>query len=119
MSVYLIGWQVDFDRLESGLHLDLDDIIASQNESTVLGQLLHAITQSLHADDMYNIHLNTGKRIIQIYAGSILSGAPFHSHGAAMNVLLYGQKLWTLLPPSRDIYSSIHPVMWERMLVKG
>jgi hypothetical protein len=35
----------------------------------------------------------------QIYLGPALAGAPFHHHGPAFNVLLFGMKRWTLTPP--------------------
>lgn len=38
---------------------------------------------------------------IQTYLGPPLSGAPFHSHAPAFNVLVHGRKLWMLLPPGR------------------
>merc|ERR1711968_403496 len=31
-------------------------------------------------------------------------------HGPAFNALIYGRKVWHLLPPSRDLYSSLHPL---------
>jgi hypothetical protein len=48
----------------------------------------------------------------QFYLGPPLSGAPFHSHGPAFNGLVFGQKLWFLLPPGHDLYTSIHPLRW-------
>ena len=61
-----------------------------------------------------NNHNNNNKAesLIQIYFGPILSGAPFHSHGPAINQLIYGQKQWILLPPSKDVYSTIHPLQF-------
>ncbi|KAJ1438293.1 hypothetical protein B484DRAFT_215197 [Ochromonadaceae sp. CCMP2298] len=50
----------------------------------------------------------------QFYLGPPLSGAPFHHHGPAFNLLQFGRKEWTLLPPGRDIYSSVHPLEWIR-----
>jgi hypothetical protein len=75
----------------------------------------------------------------QFYLGPALSGAPFHHHGPAFNLIIHGRKEWTLLPPGqslrhtehriysgdhrnlcvslcshtgRDIYSSAHPLEW-------
>lgn len=48
----------------------------------------------------------------QFYYGPFLSGAPMHSHGPALNILLQGEKMWSLLPPGRDIYTNIHPLEW-------
>ena len=52
------------------------------------------------------------KHIFQLFLGGPLSGAPFHLHGAAFNALVYGRKIWHLLPPSRDLYSSLHPLVF-------
>ena len=49
----------------------------------------------------------------QFYLGPALSGAPFHHHGPAFNMLLHGVKLWTITPPGRDLYSSMHPLEWS------
>ena len=38
----------------------------------------------------------------QFYLGPALSGAPFHNHGPAFNVLVHGKKEWTLMPPGED-----------------
>ncbi len=50
------------------------------------------------------------RHIFQFYLGGPMSGAPFHLHGAAFNALVHGRKSWHLLPPSRDLYSSLHPL---------
>jgi hypothetical protein len=60
------------------------------------------------ADDAFD---SAAKRhIFQFYLGGPMSGAPFHLHGAAFNALVHGRKSWHLLPPSRDLYSSLHPL---------
>jgi hypothetical protein len=48
--------------------------------------------------------------LYQWYLGPALSGAPFHSHAPAFNVLVHGEKLWHLRPPGSDIYSNEHPL---------
>ena len=48
----------------------------------------------------------------QFFLGPPNSGAPFHHHGPAFNVVVSGRKRWTLLPPSRDLYSNVHPLAW-------
>jgi len=48
----------------------------------------------------------------QFFLGPPYSGAPFHHHGPAFNVVVSGRKRWTLLPPSRDLYSNVHPLAW-------
>jgi hypothetical protein len=47
---------------------------------------------------------------LQVFHGPALSGAPLHSHSPAFNLAVRGNKLWTLLPPAADMYSSIHPI---------
>ena len=50
--------------------------------------------------------------IFQFFLGGPLSGAPFHDHGGAFNTLIYGRKLWHVLPPARDVYSIMHPLLF-------
>lgn len=49
----------------------------------------------------------------QFYLGSVLSGSPFHSHQWALNGLVHGRKAWLLLPPGRDVYSTVHPLLFS------
>ena len=49
----------------------------------------------------------------QFYLGSALTGAPFHSHQWALNGLVHGRKAWLLLPPGRDVYSTLHPLAFS------
>ena len=42
----------------------------------------------------------------QFYLGPPLSGAPAHFHGAAINGLAFGAKLWRLAPPWRATYAT-------------
>lgn len=51
----------------------------------------------------------------QFFLGPPYSGAPFHHHGPAFNVVVSGRKRWTLLPPSRDLYSNVHPLAWIQL----
>lgn len=48
--------------------------------------------------------------------GPPMSGAPFHYHGPAFNALMYGRKLWNILPPGRDLYSNVPPLVWSAAL---
>lgn len=48
-------------------------------------------------------------RLPQFYLGPCGSGAPFHYHENAVNILVYGEKLWGLQPPSIAVYSVRHP----------
>ena len=45
----------------------------------------------------------------QFYLGAAGSGAPWHYHRAAFNVLVYGRKRWLLTPPPHSRYSTVHP----------
>jgi hypothetical protein len=40
----------------------------------------------------------------QFYLGPTRSGAPFHFHRAAFNMLVYGRKKWILQPPEHSSY---------------
>lgn len=48
----------------------------------------------------------------QFYVGPPLSGAPFHFHRNAWNVLIYGLKRWFLMPPPHAHYSRQHVWDW-------
>ena len=50
----------------------------------------------------------------QFYVGPPLSGAPFHFHRNAWNVLIYGLKRWFVLPPPHAYYSKQHVWDWWR-----
>jgi tetratricopeptide (TPR) repeat protein len=51
---------------------------------------------------------------IQFYVGGTLSGAPFHFHRSAWNVLIYGKKRWFVSPPKYAFYSRQHVWDWWR-----
>jgi hypothetical protein len=55
----------------------------------------------------------------QLYVGGPLSGAPFHSHSFAFNVLISGRKSWLILPPGRDLYSNLHPIKFAKLGMKN
>ena len=44
---------------------------------------------------------------LQFFLGAPLSGAPFHWHQPAANMLAWGRKRWALLPPWQAIYSIV------------
>ncbi|XP_065843159.1 jmjC domain-containing protein 8-like isoform X2 [Oscarella lobularis] len=48
----------------------------------------------------------------QFILGAPGSGAPFHFHCPAVNVVIYGRKRWFLYPPGLSHYSKIHPQHW-------
>ena len=66
-----------------------------------------ALIQSLSS-----VTLPSQRGKFQFFYGPTFSGAPWHSHGPAFNILLRGQKRWNMFPPGRDIYTRIHPVEW-------
>lgn len=61
-------------------------------------------------DYLLNALGNSSNTAWQQYIGPIFSGAPFHSHGPALNLLIFGVKQWGLLPPANGIFSSIPPL---------
>ncbi len=69
------------------------------------------------ADRMGNFSvLRSGEFVLetaQFYYGRKGSGAPLHFHGSAVNMLLKGEKQWTLLPPRDAVYSRTHPSDWR------
>ena len=48
----------------------------------------------------------------QFALGGIGSGSPMHMHCDAINGLVFGEKVWFLLPPSSSFYSKSHPSHW-------
>ena len=48
-----------------------------------------------------------------------MSGAPFHTHEDALNVLIHGRKQWWLLPPAAASFSKEHPATREARLRRG
>lgn len=52
----------------------------------------------------------------QLALGPPLSGAMPHFHGAAVNVLLVGVKLWVLVPPYNAAFVDAHAAAWFRDL---
>lgn len=67
----------------------------------------------LTSDILHNYTKKSLRITKQFYLGPTLSGAPFHAHGPAFNALIYGRKLWFLLPPGSDLYSNIPPLLWS------
>ena len=85
---------------------------ASDSSSEVLGllKLMHAVSRT------YNASATTTTTPVQdfkshwksqFYLGPALSGAPFHHHGPAFNLLVHGRKEWTLLPPGLCLLSCV------------
>jgi hypothetical protein len=69
-------------------------------------QKLGNFPQSFVSKDMF-------RQTAQFYYGRHGSGAPFHFHGNALNVLLTGSKQWLLTDPAHAMYSRIHPQLWS------
>jgi len=55
------------------------------------------------------------------YVGPPGSSTNFHVHEAAMNGLVYGKKVWTLLPPLSALHlnASVSPLQWHRARPEG
>lgn len=54
----------------------------------------------------------------QFYIGTAFTGSHFHFHNnPAVNVLVYGVKLWLLVPPFEAFYSALHPIEEMRDMV--
>ena len=51
-------------------------------------------------------------RLRQFILGPVLSGAHFHFHGSAWNGLVFGLKLWVLVPPHAAFCAALHPLQW-------
>eukprot|EP00035_Acanthoeca_spectabilis_P026510 m.463001 g.463001 ORF g.463001 m.463001 type:complete len:531 (+) comp22864_c0_seq1:74-1666(+) len=49
-----------------------------------------------------------GLQAHQLAIGPEGSGSPFHFHEDAINALLYGRKMWDLVPPSETLFSIDH-----------
>ena len=52
------------------------------------------------------------RQLRQVMLGSALSGAMPHFHGAAVNTLVFGLKLWVLRPPSDATFAKLHAAQW-------
>ena len=76
-----------------------------RTEATFLRQLLRMLQEEGAGLDELRVDF-------QFYLGPALSGAPFHNHQYALNGLVHGRKVWLLLPPGRDVYSTLHPLFW-------
>ncbi|KAK3255452.1 hypothetical protein CYMTET_35364 [Cymbomonas tetramitiformis] len=47
------------------------------------------------------------------------AGAHYHMHDAAWSALIYGQKLWTLLPPSQGLVSNVPSIRMHQQASPG
>jgi len=78
----------------------------SSSEVHRLLDLMHAVSRTYNASSTTTTTTTTTTSQdfkahwkSQFYLGPALSGAPFHHHGPAFNLLMHGRKEWTLLPP--------------------
>ena len=51
---------------------------------------------------------------LHFFLGSRLTGAPFHLHADAMNILVQGGKTWYISPPQHALYSREPVDQWLR-----
>lgn len=92
----------DQQEITKLLQADAMAVLQHAHPSSVkLISLLHAIASTEQL-----------QTVVQLFIGPVLSGAPMHSHGPAVNVLLSGTKLWSITPPAREMYTNIHPWEW-------
>ena len=75
-----------------------------RTEATFLRQLL----RTLEGADNDDLRVD-----FQFFLGPALTGAPLHHHQYAVNGLVHGRKVWLLLPPGRDVYSTLHPLLFS------
>jgi hypothetical protein len=106
---YFFARTIDLDQYETGFHKSFETLLSN---ATAFNILLSIIRSHAKFDESV-------PSTIQVYLGPILSGAPFHSHGSALNALLYGRKRWTLLPPSKDVYTQLHPIAFDLKAYEG
>lgn len=65
--------------------------------------------------ELFDETIVNSERYWQFMMGPVFSGAPFHYHCDAVNVIVHGTKLWWLRPPSDAIYSKLHPLLhWQK-----
>jgi hypothetical protein len=62
---------------------------------------------------------NSGRDSIHFFLGSANSGAPFHIHADALNVITMGRKQWWLYPPTQALYSRKHIALWLKEDLAG
>ena len=100
--------------MEAHRHNDsLPECIFENKLSSTRPALLHDIG-TLRLFDGYQVHPH------QFLVGVPGSGAPFHFHQEAFNVLLTGSKLWVFREPPRATMSTEHPlVTMSSGLTKG
>jgi len=94
----------------------------SRSETTARKKLHYAYLPL----DVNEVYLNFSATLPEIVDGKVehmgsvfllggaLMGAPPHHHGPALNSLAYGQKLWFLDPPGREIVA--HESMYDYLL---
>ena len=80
-------------------------------------QRIEQIGQELKYNGDGTLHnLENSHRKVQVnkqfYMGGPRTGAPFHFHHDAVNVLLFGAKRWFLQPPAHATYSIEPPLDW-------
>ncbi|XP_062506868.1 uncharacterized protein LOC134183374 isoform X2 [Corticium candelabrum] len=108
------------DRLEksqlSADNGDVDVLVGLIPYGEVFGELNGYATISeflIYMDELDIFSLwNDVLQVHQFILGPRGSGAPFHYHCPAVNVVCYGRKYWFLYPPGQAIYSKVHPFEW-------
>lgn len=107
----------DFYRLHVQRSSDTPMYIFQKHEGVtdlglkVLGELVERALP-VHSIICPVEYKNTGKQSIHFFLGSSNSGAPFHIHADALNVITIGKKQWWLYPPTKALYSRKHVALW-------
>jgi len=86
-----------------------DDRLTAKLATTHNGTMLFSFPEFAS-----QIFAKTYKRTSQFFLGPMGSGAPLHFHNYAFSLLVYGEKRWTLLPPSQRIFSKLRIKAWKK-----
>lgn len=96
------------------LHCDPPYLFATLHDADIRKELnIDRITEQWFDEGRFTMNLQERNERSLFYIGAELSGAYFHHHGAAANVLFKGKKKWYLLPPK--VYygpTSMNLVSW-------
>lgn len=106
------------DSLEQNVYNNSSDSSVDSGDSHeqhvhgTLWDLIRSVSSPTDPVSVSQTHRDTLKSHyrLQAFHGPVFSGAPTHSHSPAFNLAVKGRKLWTLLPPAADLYSTVHPL---------
>ena len=82
------------------MHCDPPYLFATLHDADVRKELnIDLLTEHWFDEERFHMNVQERNERSLFYIGGELSGAYFHHHGAAVNVLFKGKKKWYLLPP--------------------